>query len=120
MSYAIGRRIKELRTKHRISQEQMAELLNTSRQRYARLENGQVDISYVIIKKIADYLGVSTKEITSVDQEDKELVAFFREKNTSEDEDVVESVAKIQEILRVFQAHEKLYYQMKAREEYVD
>ena len=118
MSYAIGSRIKELRTNHRISQEQMAELLNTSRQRYARLENGQVDISYVIIKKIADYLGVSTTEITSVEQEDKELVALFREKNTSED--VVDSVAKIQEILRVFQAHEKLYYQMKARGEYVD
>ncbi len=118
MSYAIGSKIKELRTNHRISQEQMAELLNTSRQRYARLENGQVDISYVIIKKIADYLGVSTAEITSVEQEDKELVAFFREKNTSED--VVDSVAKIQEMLRVFQAHEKLYYQMKARDEYVD
>ena len=118
MSYAIGSRIKELRTNHRISQEQMAELLNTSRQRYARLENGQVDISYVMIKKISDYLGVSHMEITRVEQEDIELVTFFREKNTSED--VVDSVAKIQEMLRVFQAHERLYYQMKARDEYVD
>ena len=118
MSYAIGSRIKELRTKNRISQEQMAELLDTTRQRYARLENGQVDISYVIIKKIADYLGISTTEITKVEQEDKELVAFFREKNTCED--IVDSVAKIEEMLKVFQAHEKLYYQMKARDEYVD
>ncbi|MBS4030254.1 MAG: helix-turn-helix transcriptional regulator [Clostridiales bacterium] len=118
MSYTIGSRIKELRTNHRISQEQMAALLDTTRQRYARLENGQVDISFVMIKKIADYLGVSTAEITSVEQEDKELVAFFREKNTSED--IVDSVVKIQKILRVFQAHEKLYYQMKARDEDVD
>ncbi len=112
MSYAIGNRIRELRTNHRISQEQMAELLNTSRQRYARLENGQVDISYVIIKKIADYLGLSTAEITAAEQENKELVAFFRERDTNED--IVNSVAEIQEILRMFHAHEKLYYQMKA------
>ena len=114
MSYAIGSRIKELRTNHRISQEQMAELLNTSRQRYARLENGQVDISYVIIKKIADYLGVPTAEITDAEQENKELVAFFREREISED--IVSAVARIQEILRMFHAHEKLYYQMKARD----
>jgi len=114
MSYAIGSRIKELRTNHRISQEQMAKLLNTSRQRYARLENGQVDVSYVIIKKIADYLGVSTAEITDAEQDNKELVAFFRERETSED--IVNAVARIQEILRMFHAHEKLYYQMKARD----
>jgi len=114
MSYAIGSRIKELRTNHRISQEQMAELLNTSRQRYARLENGQVDVSYVIIKKIADYLGVSTAEITASEQNNKELVAFFREREISED--IVSAVARIQEILRMFHAHEKLYYQMKARD----
>ncbi len=72
----------------------------------------------MIIKKIADYLGVPTTEITSAEREDKELVAFFREKDTSED--IVDSVARIQEMLRVFQAHEKLYYQMKARDEYVD
>lgn len=114
MSYAMGSRIRELRTEHRITQEQMAELLGTSRQRYGRLENGQVDISYVIIKRIADYLGVPTTEITSVEQEEKELVALFRERGTSED--VVDSVAKIQEMLRVFRAHEKLYYQMKARD----
>ena len=114
MSYAIGSRIKELRTSHRVSQEQMAELLNTSRQRYARLENGQVDISYVIIKKIADYFGVSTTEITDAEQENKELVAFFRERDANED--IVKSVAEIQEILRIFHAHEKLYCQMKERD----
>lgn len=118
MSYAIGSRIKGLRTNRHISQEQMARLLNTSRQRYARLENGQVDISFVLIKKIADCLGVSTREITSVTQEDKELVAFFREKDTGKD--IVDSVAKVEEILKVFQAHEKLYCQMKARDGYVD
>ena len=118
MSYAIGIKIKELRTEHRISKEQMADVLRTSRQRYSRLENGQVDISYALIKEIADYFGVPTSGITNVEQENKELVTFFREKSTSED--IVSNVAKIEKILRVFNAHEKLYFQMKARDEYVD
>lgn len=118
MSYAIGNKIKELRTTYKISQEEMAEILGTTRQRYSRLENGQVDISYVIIKKIADYLGVATSEITRVEQEQKELVTFFRGKNNCDD--VVDSVAKIEKILRVFHAHEKLYYQTKEKTEYVD
>jgi transcriptional regulator with XRE-family HTH domain len=115
MSYAIGRRIMEMRTNRKIRQEQMAEVLDTTRQRYSRLEKGQVDISYVMIKKIADYFGVATSEITSAEEVDDELVAYFREENTCED--LMASVDKIQEILRVFRAHEKLYYQMKARGE---
>jgi len=118
MSYAIGSRIRELRIKRRISQEQMAEFLNTTRQRYSRLENGQVDISFVLIKKIADYFGLPTGDITSALQNDKELVTYFREKSAGED--IVNSVHKIEEILRVFHAHEKLYYQMKARAVDVD
>ncbi|MBE3570788.1 MAG: helix-turn-helix transcriptional regulator [Bacillales bacterium] len=118
MSYAIGRKIKELRTSHKISQEQMAEVLNTTRQRYSRLESGQVDISFVLIMKVADYFGVPTSDITNAEREDKELVTFFREKNSSED--LVNSVAKIEKILKVFNAHEKLYYQMRPRDEYVD
>lgn len=118
MSYAIGSRIKELRTNRRISQEQMAEVLETTRQRYSRLENGQLDISFVQIKKIADCFGVQTSDITSAEREEKELATFFREKNSSED--VVSSVAKIEKILKVFHAHEKLYHQMKARDEHVD
>jgi len=111
MSYAIGSGIKELRLKSGISQEQMADLLNTTRQRYSRLENGQVDITYVMIKKIAEYLGVSTLEITSAEEEKKELVVLFREK--SDTQEVLPLISKIEEILKVSHAHEKLYYQMK-------
>lgn len=118
MSYAIGNKIKELRINRKINQEKMAELLDTTRQRYSRLENGQSDISYVLIKKIADHLGVPISEITEVEKEGKELVTFFREKNTCED--VVTLVSKIEEILRVFQAHEKLYYQTRERDDYAD
>ena len=71
MSYALGVRIKELRTMRKISQEQMAEALDTTRQRYSRLENGQIDISLVMIKNIAKVHGVAINEITSAEEERK-------------------------------------------------
>jgi len=118
MSYALGTRIKELRQIRKISQEQMANVLDMSRQRYSRLENGQVDISYAMIKKIADYLGVSTSKITSAEEEKKGLVTLFREKGSSED--VIDSVSKIEKILKTFHAQEKLYYQMKEHDDFED
>lgn len=114
MSYTLGMRIKELRSERKVGQEKMAEILDTTRQRYSRLESGQVDISFVEIKKIADFLGISTTAITSAQEEKKELVTLFREK--SDRPEAIESVAKISEILKVFHAHEKLYFQMKVRD----
>lgn len=114
VSYALGMRIKELRSERKIGQEKMAEVLGTTRQRYSRLESGQVEISFVEIKKIADFLGISTAKITSAQEEEKELIALFREKSDSAE--AVESVAKLAEILKVFHAHERLYYQMKVRD----
>lgn len=114
MSYALGVRIKELRTMRKMSQEHIAEALDTTRQRYSRIENGQIDISFVMIKNIAKIIGVSTNEITSAEEEKKGLTALFREKNNSTG--AAESVSKIEEILKVFHAHEKLYYQMRVRD----
>ncbi len=114
MSYELGLRIKELRSERKVAQEKMSEILGTTRQRYSRLESGQVDISFVEIKKIADFLGISTTAITSAQEEKKELVTLFREK--FDRPEAIESVAKIAEILKVFHAHEKLYYQMKVRD----
>lgn len=118
MSYALGERIKELRCEKKVSQEKMAEVLGTTRQRYARIESGQTDISFVIIKKIAEYLAITTNEITSAEDEKKALVTLFREKSNSPES--IASVAKIEEILKVFHAHEKLYFQMKVRDSVED
>lgn len=114
MSYAIAQKIKELRLHRKINQEDMAEALQTTRQRYARIENGQVSISYIMIKDIANILGVSVQEITSAADEKKDLTVLFREKNDTSE--AVKAVEKIQEILKYFHAHERLYYQMKDKE----
>lgn len=113
MNYELGRRIQELRLERKISQEQMAALLQTTRQRYARMESGQVDLSYSTIQKVAAFFQISDKDITNAVQEQKGLVALFREKDAAAD--VLQSVSMIEEILRVFHAHEKLYHQTRER-----
>lgn len=112
MSYAIGRRINEIRTQKKISQEGIASVLGISRQRLARIENGQSEISYTMIQKAADYLAVPVSDITSAD-EDIDLQLYFRDIETAGDIDV--SVEKIIDILKTFHAHEKLYLKMKER-----
>lgn len=115
MSYALGARIKQFRDAHKINQETMAEYLGTTRQRYARMESGQIEMSFQTIKKIADFLGVKVPEITSVVEERKGLTALFREK--VDKPEVLEAVSKIENILTVFHSHEKLYYQMKVQDD---
>lgn len=115
MSYALGARIKQFRDAHKINQETMAEYLGTTRQRYARMESGQIEMSFQTIKKIADFLGVKVPEITSVVEERKGLTTLFREK--VDKPEALEAVSKIENILAVFHSHEKLYYQMKVQDD---
>ena len=112
MNDIIGNRIREMRVSRQISQEQMAERLKTTRQRFARLESGQLDVSYVMIKEIADLFGVSVKEITNVDHQQKALATLFRDAYPGDE--LTGSVEIIERILKTFSAHEKLYKQMKA------
>ena len=112
MSYALGARIRQFRDMQKVSQETIADHLGTTRQRYARMENGQIEMSFETIKKIADFLGVRVQEITSAVEEHKGLTALFREK--ADKPEAMEAVSKIETILAVFHSHEKLYYQMKA------
>lgn len=112
MSYSIGRKINELRLVKKISQDDIASHLGMSRQRFSRIENGQTDVSYSMLLKIADFLAVSVNEITSA-EEDKDLSILFREAESSSA--VAESVDKIVDILKTFHAHEKLYYRMKEK-----
>ena len=112
MGFAIGRRINELRTEKKINQEDIASVLGISRQRFARIENGQSEISYAMIQKVADYLSVPVSSITSAN-EDIDLKLYFR--GVENAGDINASVAKIVDILKTFLAHEKLYYRMKVK-----
>lgn len=114
MNYLLGSRIKKLREERKISKKELAEHLKTTRQRIGRIEIGQIDISYELIKQIAEYFAITTNEITNVTKKEKGLVALFREKTDTED--AIAAIGKIEEILNVYNAHEKLYHQMKDKD----
>ena len=110
MSDILGQRIRELREEKGISQEAMADYLNTSRQRYGRIEKGEIDITYKDLCRLASKLGVDPNQITSSLREEKGLVVQFRELSNAEVS--AEKMAKVEEILRVFFAHKRVWKRM--------
>ena len=66
MNKALGDRIKVLRTAHNYTQENMADKIGVSRQKYARIENGSNSITLDILVKVADALDVTVGDITKV------------------------------------------------------
>lgn len=59
----IGERIRNLRKKKSITQEQLADRLGLKRSIISKYENGIVDINLSTIKKIADILEISTTDL---------------------------------------------------------
>lgn len=110
MSYLIGQKIKEIRKDQNISQDFMANELKMTRQKYSRIENGQSNIAYNTIKEISKILNVDIRDITDVETEKKDLKCLFRQYENEQIPD--ETIDKIQNILKYFVAHEKLYFQM--------
>lgn len=78
MNTAIGTRIREIRDMKKMSQEEVANKLGFSRQRLGRLENGESDISYSVICKIAGILKVLPSQITDVAEDRSPLGMLFR------------------------------------------
>ncbi|MBF4473046.1 XRE family transcriptional regulator [Flavobacterium sp. HJJ] len=59
--------IRTLRTRHKISQEKLAECLCITRGRYVKYEDGTSEAPYDILKKIAHYYHISIDLLLSVD-----------------------------------------------------
>ena len=59
----IGSKLKELRKAADLTQEQVAQILGTSRVNYTRYENGKVRPDYETIIKLADYYDISLDEL---------------------------------------------------------
>ena len=105
MKALIGEQIRKLRETHNVTQEQIAVELGMSRQRFARIEKGLADISYDTIVAIADFLKVSTKEITDVCNDVSS--AAFRAGSAS-----ITSFSPIEEMVKFFYANKSLYNRM--------
>lgn len=66
MNEKLGKRIKELRSAKQFTQEQIAEQIGVSRQKYARIESGVNSVTLDILSKIAAVLDVTVGDITKV------------------------------------------------------
>ena len=106
MNTILGARIRVIRESKGFTQEQVAEKMDCTRQKYARIEKGLIDISYASITTIADILGITTEEITSAVNNIEQEVPMFRKGSDVTSEDKFEY---INEMINTFYAHRTLY-----------
>lgn len=66
MNEMLGSRIKALRCAKNFTQEQVADQIGVSRQKYARIESGVNSITLDILSKVAEVLDVTVGDITRV------------------------------------------------------
>ena len=63
-------RIQEMRKAMRVTQNELADAVNVSRQTIISLENGRYNASLVLAHKIAKYFGMAIEELFLFDEED--------------------------------------------------
>lgn len=58
-----GYKIRELRTKNKLTQTKLAEMVEVDVSHISRIENGKGSCSIIVLQKIAAILGVSVSEL---------------------------------------------------------
>lgn len=104
MNELLGARIKALRTAHGMTQEQLADALGISRQKFARIENGNNSITLDVLSKIADALDVTVNDITKV--LDEESSVSYRANDTTS------SAKEIFDMLDLFYTNKHIYQRL--------
>lgn len=66
-------KIQELRKARKITQNELADAVNVTRQTIISLENGKYNASLILAHKIAQFFDVSIEEIFIFDQEEENL-----------------------------------------------
>lgn len=66
-------KIQELRKERRITQNELADALNVSRQTIISLESGRYNASLVLAHKIAQFFGVTIEDVFMFDKEEENL-----------------------------------------------
>ncbi|NLN49596.1 MAG: helix-turn-helix transcriptional regulator [Clostridiales bacterium] len=106
MNVILGSRIRSIRESKGFTQEQIAEKMNCSRQKYARMEKGLIDISYASINIIAQIFDVNIDEITSsVNGRNLEKYLYRDNKECNQ----IDKFEFISTMIDTFYAHKKLY-----------
>lgn len=100
MNELLGNRIKALRSAKHYTQEQIADQIGISRQKYARIENGINNITLEMLSHIAKILDVTVGDITKVLDEAPAVAYRSGTENTS--------VEKIFDMLDLFYANKHM------------
>ncbi|MED9903066.1 MAG: helix-turn-helix transcriptional regulator [Lachnospiraceae bacterium] len=66
-------RIQELRKERKVTQNELADAVNVTRQTIISLENGRYNASLILAHKIAQFFGVSIEDIFIFSGEDENL-----------------------------------------------
>lgn len=66
-------RINQLRKERKITQSELADAVEVTRQTIISLENGKYNASLILAHKIAQYFGMSIEEIFIFDEEDENI-----------------------------------------------
>lgn len=69
-------RIQELRKERRITQSELADAVDVTRQTIISLENGRYKASLVLAHKIAQYFGMEIEDIFIFDLEEENVCCF--------------------------------------------
>lgn len=107
MNELLGERIRMLRIAKSFTQEQLADYLGISRQKYARIEKGVNSITLDFLSKIASLLEVTVGDITKV-LDETPVIEYRKVDQTC-------SPDKIFEMLDLFYANKQLYNRLQNR-----
>lgn len=108
MNYLLGGRIKSLRIAKNYTQEQVADQIGVSRQKYARIESGTNNITLDTLSKIATAFDVTVGDITRILDENPQVsYRAGEEKGLSE---------TIFDMLDLFYANKHMYARLQNRD----
>lgn len=101
----IGNKIKELRISKNLSQEQVAEQIEISKEKYDHIENGIANVTLEILIKLANVFNVTVKDITNVLKQKSSL--------NYNPEEQKQSTINMLNMIDLFYANKNLYEKIK-------
>lgn len=107
MNEMLGSRIKALRSAKNFTQEQVADQIGVSRQKYARIESGVNSITLDILSKVAEVLDVTVGDITRI-LDETPVVAYRAGEESG-------SSKKIFDMLDLFYANKHMYEKLQRK-----
>lgn len=108
MNEMLGSRIRALRSAKNFTQEQVADQIGVSRQKYARIESGVNSVTLDILSKVAEVLGVTVGDITRV-LDESPMVAYRAGEEGA-------SSKKIFDMLDLFYANKHMYAKLRHKD----